>query len=283
MKEHLLKYNLQFFAKDGPGGEKTEPATAKKLSDAREEGQVAKSRELANAFGLIALFLILRLYVATIGTRFMETLSTVYNKIPEVVKDVGARVPVSAFTTFLNNMIIVLLSIVLPVFLIGFAVAFITEVVQVKWKVTTKPLMPKLSKLNPLNGFKKLFSPTSLFELLKSLLKIFLILFVAYKALEEDKDKLLLLYDIPFMEAVMYIGSVAINVGLTISIVYLLIAFGDYAFQKHKFAEDMKMTKQEVKDEYKNIEGNPEIFLYSSFTSCVVIFMSSANLFFWKA
>ncbi|MBR4808131.1 MAG: flagellar biosynthesis protein FlhB [Lachnospiraceae bacterium] len=257
--ESLLKYNLQFFAKDGPGGEKTEPATAKKLQDAREEGQVAKSREVGNAFGLIGLFLVLKVYAETVGVRFLETFGTVYNRIPEVVKDAGARVPVITFTTFLNNMIVSLITIVLPVFLVGVVISFITEVVQVKWKVTTKPLKPKFSRMNPINGFKKLFSPQALFELAKAVLKIFIILFVAYRTLEGDKDKLLLLYDIPFTEAIAYIGSVAINVGFTISITYLLIAFGDFVYQKHKFKEDMKMTKQEVKDEYKNIEGNPEI------------------------
>ncbi|MBR5336935.1 MAG: flagellar biosynthesis protein FlhB [Lachnospiraceae bacterium] len=254
-----LSYDLQFFAKDGPGGEKTEPATAKKLQDAREEGQVAKSREVANAFGLIGLFVILKVYVGTVGTRFLETFDTVYTRIPEFVKDVGARVPIVSFTSFLNNMLIVLLTIVLPVFLIGYGIAFVTEIVQVKWKVTTKPLKPKFSRMNPINGFKKIFSKQALFELVKAIVKIGIILFVAYKALENDKDKLLLLYDIPFMEAVMFVGSVAINVGLTISITYLLIGFADYVYQKRKFAEDMKMTKQEVKDEYKNIEGNPEI------------------------
>ena len=254
-----LSYDLQFFAKDGPGGEKTEPATAKKLQDAREEGQVAKSREVANAFGLIGLFVILKVYVGTVGTRFLETFDTVYTRIPEFVKDVGARVPIVSFTSFLNNMLIVLLTIVLPVFLIGYGIAFVTEIVQVKWKVTTKPLKPKFSRMNPINGFKKIFSKQALFELVKAIVKIGIILFVVYKALENDKDKLLLLYDIPFMEAVMFVGSVAINVGLTISITYLLIGFADYVYQKRKFAEDMKMTKQEVKDEYKNIEGNPEI------------------------
>jgi len=256
---NLLKYNLQFFAKDGPGGEKTEPATAKKLQDAREEGQVAKSREVGNAFGLIGLFLVLKVYAETVGMRFLETFGTVYNRIPEVVKDAGARVPVVTFTTFLNNMIISLLTIVLPVFLVGVVISFITEVVQVKWKITTKPLKPKFSRMNPISGFKKIFSAQALFELVKAIIKIFIILFVAYRTLEGDKDKLLLLYDIPFSEAIAYIGSVAINVGFTISITYLLIAFGDFVYQKHKFNEDMKMTKQEVKDEYKNIEGNPEI------------------------
>ncbi|MBE6014536.1 MAG: flagellar biosynthesis protein FlhB [Lachnospiraceae bacterium] len=256
--EYSLKYNLQFFA-DGPGGEKTEPATAKKLQDAREEGQVAKSREVGNAFGLIALFIVLRVYVGNIGISFMETFSGIYNKIPDVVKEAAKEPSVAVFVSFLNNCIFVLLGIILPIFLIGFAVAFISEVIQVKWKITGKPLKPKFSRMNPLSGFKKIFSKQALFELVKSLLKIFIVIFVAYRALEGDKDKLLLLYDIPFKEAILYIGSVAINVGFTISVAYLIIALADFAYQKYKFGQDMKMTKQEVKDEYKNIEGNPEI------------------------
>ena len=256
--ENLLEYNLQFFA-DGPGGEKTEPATAKKLQDAREEGQVAKSREVGNAFGLIALFLILKIYVETIGTIFIEMFSATYNKIPEFVKDTSPEAAVSTFSTFLNNVLVVLITIVLPVFLIGFAVAFVSEVIQVKWKVTGKPLKPKFSRMNPISGFKKIISKQSLFELVKSLLKIFIVLFVAYKTLDGEKEKLLILYDLPFNEAISYIGSLAISVGLTISFTYLIIALLDFAYQKYKFNEDMKMTKQEVKDEYKNIEGNPEI------------------------
>lgn len=256
--ENLLEYNLQFFA-DGPGGEKTEPATAKKLQDAREEGQVAKSREVGNAFGLIALFLILKIYVETIGTKFIEMFSATYNKIPEFVKDTSPEAAVSTFSTFLNNVLVVLITIVLPVFLIGFAVAFVSEVIQVKWKVTGKPLKPKFSRMNPISGFKKIISKQSLFELVKSLLKIFIVLFVAYKTLDGEKEKLLILYDLPFNEAISYIGSLAISAGLTISFTYLIIALLDFAYQKYKFNEDMKMTKQEVKDEYKNIEGNPEI------------------------
>ena len=171
----------------------------------------------------------------------------------------GATAAQNPIINFLNNAIIVLLTIIAPVLIIGFAVAFISEVVQVKWKVTTKPLIPKFSRINPLSGFKKIFSKQAIFELVKSLLKIFIVLFVAYKTIEGDMDKLLVLYDIPFSEAVLYVGSVAINVGFTISITYLIIAILDFAYQKYKFNEDMKMTKQEVKDEYKNVEGNPEI------------------------
>ena len=94
--ELLLKYNLQFFAKDGPGGEKTEEPTGKKLNDARKEGQVAKSKEIANAFGILALFIILKVYVGTIGTRFIESFHVVYGQIPELVKMYNGNLSVAS-------------------------------------------------------------------------------------------------------------------------------------------------------------------------------------------
>ena len=80
-----LEYNLQFFAAEGQGGEKTEPATEKKLTDARKEGQVAKSREIANGLGLLAVFLVLKLWVGHMGYQFINVFSAIYDKIPEVV------------------------------------------------------------------------------------------------------------------------------------------------------------------------------------------------------
>jgi flagellar biosynthetic protein FlhB len=79
----ILRYNLQFFAKDGPGGERTEPATAKKLRDARKKGQVAKSKEVANGTCLLALFLMMKIWIANTGNSLMEMFPTIYNRIPE--------------------------------------------------------------------------------------------------------------------------------------------------------------------------------------------------------
>ena len=81
----LLEYNLQFFAKEGLGGEKTEPASEKKLREARDEGQVAKSREIANGLGLLALFLVLRFYTGYMGTSFLALFSNIYNRMPGIV------------------------------------------------------------------------------------------------------------------------------------------------------------------------------------------------------
>lgn len=254
-----LQYNLQFFAKDGPGGEKTEEPTTKKLEDARKEGQVAKSKEIANAFGMLALFLVLQLYLGTMGTRFIEGFPAVYNQIPDIIKMYNGELPVAAILTMIRMMMFRLLLIIIPILLVAVAVAVICDIVQVKWKPTSKPLKPKFSKLNPLKGFQRIFSANSLVELLKSALKLIVIGYVVYSYLQGRLSQIFLLYDISLNQAIGLIGEIVIDLGIRISAVYMIIAFLDFIYQKWKFKEDMKMTKQEVKDEYKNQEGDPQV------------------------
>lgn len=254
-----LPLNLQFFAKDGPGGEKTEEPTAKKLEDARKEGQVAKSKEIANGLGLLALFLLLKIMVGSIGTSFLESFSMVYNRIPVICKLNGGASPMGDISMLLRTVMLRLLIILLPVLLIGFAVAFVSDLFQVKWRPTSKPLQPKFSKMNPLNGVKKIFSAQSLVELVKSVAKILLIALVTYSYIKNKIGLLYALYDMSMMQAVNLIGETVIELGIRISAIYMIIAGADFMYQKYKFKNDMKMTKQEVKEEYKNAEGDPEI------------------------
>lgn len=255
----LLKYNLQFFAKDGPGGEKTEEPTSKKLDDARKEGQVAKSKEIGNAFSLLALFLVLKLYLGPMGVRFMEVFSATYTQIPDVVKMYNGNLPIASLHVLIRSMMLQIIIILAPVLLAGVAIAIICDVAQVKWKPTTKPLQPKFSKLNPLKGFGRIFSPNSLVELLKSFLKLSLIGYMAYSYLKDRVSDIFLLYDISLNQAIGLIGEIVVDLGIRIAAIYMVIAFLDFAYQKWKFHEDMKMTKQEVKDEYKNQEGDPQV------------------------
>lgn len=254
-----LKYDLQFFAKDGPGGEKTEEPTSKKLDDARKEGQVAKSKEIGNAFSLLALFLVMKLYLGTMGTRFIEVFSAVYQQIPDVSKMYNGGLPVASLHVLIRGMMFQILIIMAPVLLIGVAIAIICDVAQVKWKPTTKPLQPKFSKLNPMKGFGRIFSPNSLVELLKSVLKLALIGYMVYSYLKDKISNIFLLYDITLNQAIGMIGEIVVDLGIRIAAIYMIIAFLDFGYQKWKFHEDMKMTKQEVKDEYKNQEGDPQI------------------------
>ena len=255
----ILEYNLQFFAKDGPGGEKTEPATQKKLDDARKEGQVAKSREIANGMGLMALFLVLKIWTGNMGVSFLETFDTIYNRIPQVANLLGGTAPEREMVLLLRHGATKLLVIMLPILLIGFLVAFVSDYWQVKWKPTSKPLQPKFSKMNPIKGFQKIFSMNSLVELLKSFIKILIIVWMAYSYIKDRTEYLFLLYDMEILPALQLILQVVTDLGIRIAALYIIFAFADYAYQKWKFAEDMKMTKQEVKEEYKNQEGDPQI------------------------
>ena len=255
----LLQYNLQWFAKDGPGGEKTEPATAKKLKEAREDGKVAKSKELTAAFDLIVLFLVLKIFMSTIGNGFIEIFQSVYTLMPDFVSINAMDVSEQSITNFMYMILVQMIKIVVPFFVFGFAITLLINIIQVGWKVSAKPMKPKADRFNPINGFKRIFSKDSIFELLKSILKIAVIIYVAYSAIKDHANDIFILYDISLNQALALCGDIIINAGLKISLVYLIVGFADFIYQKYRFNEDMKMTKQEVKDEYKNTEGNPEI------------------------
>jgi flagellar biosynthetic protein FlhB len=257
--EYLLSYDLQRFAKDGEGGEKTEPATQKKLDDARKDGKVAKSKELTSAFMLVALFLILKSFISTIGNNFIGLFSLVYNRISDYVNPAEVGFTSNAVSAFIMQMILQLLRNVWPFFLFGVAIALVISIIQVGWKVTTKPMQPKLSKFNPISGFKRIFSKESLFNLGMAIIKIAVIGLIAYFSIRKHANELFILYEISLNQAIALVGDIILNTGLRISLVYVIVGLIDYVYQKHKFSEDMKMTKQEVKDEYKNTEGDPQI------------------------
>ena len=255
----ILQYNLQFFAKDGDGGEKTEPATAKKLEKAREEGQVARSKELGNAAGLLTLFFSLRFFVSFIGERMLGAYDRVFNSIPDIISTDRKGLSVQTVSSVFVDAVLQMLLMCAPFFAIGFIAAFVINVVQVKWKVSAKPMMPKLSKFNPINGFKRIVSKQALFDLGLSIVKIFLIFYIAYITIEDHANELFILYDIPLIQAIQLVGDIIIDTGIRISLVYIIVGVADYLFQRYKFNEDMKMTKKEIKDEYKDTEGDPQI------------------------
>lgn len=255
---HLLRYNLQLFAKDGPGGEKTEPATQKKLSDARKEGNVAKSREIVNAVSLIFAFVFLKAMVGNIGESIMGLYSIIYERIPTYASDAD-EITINSAVLILGEALKQLVEIILPFLIAGFLVSFLMDFIQVKWMVTTKPLKPKLSKLNPVKGVKRIFSKQSLMNLLKSLGIVVICGAVFLSSLSAFKDMLFNLYDLSIIDAIEAIGDFIFDIALKISAIYLVVGLADFAFQKWKFKEDMKMTKQEVKDEYKNQEGDPKV------------------------
>lgn len=251
---YLIPMRLQFFADEG--ADKTEEATPKKLQDARKEGQVARSQELSTAIMLLAFFLVLKVFVVFIGTRFLGSFTKVYRVIDVYTADEFGSAMAGAF---MRDSLVDILVICLPVFIVAVLVAFVVTIAQVKWQVTTKPLQPKFSKFNPINGFKRIFSKDKLFELVKDVVKITLIFYVAYSDLAEGAETIGLLYDLSLPQAIVYVGDFVINLGIKLSAIYLIVGFADYIYQKLKFKKDLMMSKQEVKDEYKQQEGDPQV------------------------
>lgn len=250
-----IKYNLQFFA-EGEGGEKTEEATAKKLEKAREEGQVAKSNELVIGVSLLMLFLALKLFVGYVGRSFTEVFVESYNYIGNFVnKGFNKRIALSALGKVLTKTLV----ISLPFYLSAVVSSVAVNVGQVKWKVTSKPLMPKLDRLSPIQGFKRMFSKDKLFELVKAIVKVGLIFYIVYSEIKDSLDLLITLYNYSLNESIIIVGDLVISLGIKVSAVLLVIGFIDLLYQKFKFKRDMRMTKQEVKDEYKQSEGDPQI------------------------
>lgn len=253
---YALSLDLQLFAKDGPNGEKTEKPTAKKIEDSRKEGQVPKSQSLNTAFGLMGLFVCLKIWIGSIGTNLLQIFPEAYSKFYLATQTSMSTLD---WGQMMMEFGIAIAKIVWPFFLVGVAVAFLGNRVQFSWKVTTKPLEPKLSKINPISGFKRLFSVQTLMKTLVSILTIIAVGFVVYSTIKDEWALLYNIYDMEIGQVIELVGDIVINLGIKISAVMIVIGLGDYAFQKWKNTQDMMMSKQDIKDEYKNTEGDPQI------------------------
>ena len=253
LKDRRFAYNLQFF---GEGGDKTEKATPKKLDDARKEGRVARSSDLINGFMLLLMFFVLKLFGGIMANLFLDSFVKYYNKASDIsmeVFDVKQAVNLS------NQIVIDIVIASLPVLIGSFVVALVGNIVQVGWKVTGKPLKPKLDRLNPIGGFKRMFSQEKVVELIKSILKVLAIALVAYNEVKDRWKFILNLYDFEFMQAVLNIFDIVLDVGIKISVIFVIIGLADFGYQKWKHLHDLRMSKQEVKDEMKQSEGDPQI------------------------
>lgn len=248
---YRLPYHLQFFAE---GADKTEEPTTKKLKDARMEGQVARSKELITASGLATFFIVLKIFTGYIGDNFIKNFVKIFNNIDKLSRE---EVTLAAVSNILKDTVMTIIMISIPVFITTVAISFVVILFQVKWQISGKVMLPKFSKLNPVNGFKKIISKDKIVELLIELIKIVIVSYLAYSTLKNEWKTLLLLYDLKLEQAILLVGNLAINFGLKTSMVFLIIGLGDLFYQKIKFRKDMRMTKQEIKDEFKNSEGDP--------------------------
>ncbi len=231
--------------------ERTEKATPRRRQKAREEGRVARSQELNSAvllcLGITAIYFLGPALVIQLK-QFMNYL---FSEAPGmmVTPDTAVSFIISTVTTFF-----ILLG---PIFIILMVIAYGVNVLQVGILFTGKPLEPKLDKLNIVNGIKRLFSVRSMVELTRDVIKVILIGVVGYISIKSQLNSFYLLSDqsIGLFAGVM--GKQALMVALQIGAVMLILALLDYAYQKYDFEKNIRMSKQEIREEMKDYEGSP--------------------------
>ena len=243
----LFSFDLQLFA-----GEKTEEPTAKKRADAKKKGQVGKSQEINAAFVMMAGFVILY----NLGGNALQEIMTYSSSIfGHLVMETDEESVMQLFI----SIIIVLAKTSLPmmvfIMIIGLAINFF----QVGLNFNTEAIGFKPDKLNPINGFGRIFSKRSLVELVKSIIRIVVIGFFIYDYMVAEILQMPKLIFLELGEATDKISSVIFMLAFKILGVFFVMAAADLYYQKWQTTQDLKMSKQDIKDEFKQTEGDPQI------------------------
>ena len=233
--------------------DKTEPATPKKLEDARKKGQVANSREVSSV--IVLLSALMAFYFG--GGWMFGKLSLIMTRTLSNLYFQNFKVETAHLLLWdLFQQIFFLLAPLLMVVAIG---GVLSNVAQTGFMLTAEPLTPKISKLNPISGIKRLFSTRSLVESLKSVIKVMIIGGVAYSMLRGEMDQIPALIELNINGIMRFIGTASLKLGFYTCLVLVVLAGIDLMFQRWQHERDLRMSKQEVKDEYRQREGDPMI------------------------
>lgn len=234
------------------GADKTEKPTSHKISEARKEGNVCQSKDVATVVMLLGVFVMIRIMIPTIYQYIISMFRYVLDCIAHSEHD-----PLNG-TLFYRFMIYALVCS-LPILFVAVILAILSHGVQTRFNYSKKATKVKFSKLNPISGIKKLFSLSKVVDVIKNILKVSLLIILLIFVI---KDKLLpiarTLNMHPFNSTIMLLGFIW-DLIIRVVIAFSVIAFLDYLYQRWKYQKDLMMTKQEVKDEMKMLEGDPKI------------------------
>ena len=239
---------------EGSDQEKTEQPTPKRLQEARKKGQVAQSKEVSSALILLT----------SLGV-FFFTGSWMFWSLSEFMRGIFQNLgtfrlhDISTVNAFLLEIFKQIFLVLMPLMLVVFVTGIAANIFQFGFLFTSKPLVPDLSKLNPIKGMKKFFSLKSLAELVKSLFKIFAVGGVAFLTLKSELKTIPSLIQMSVAEILSFIGRVSFEICIYVCLFLIVLAIADYVYQRWQHEKDMKMTKQEVKDELKQTEGDPAV------------------------
>ncbi|GAB3067251.1 flagellar biosynthesis protein FlhB [Virgibacillus ainsalahensis] len=243
-----LKLDLQFFA-----GEKTEKATPKKRQDERKKGKVAKSQDVNTAILLLFSFIILFVFGGFMLTNMMTLYEHTFTEF------IHWELTENTVHQIFSGAAVEMAKMLAPAMLVAVIAGLVSNLMQIGFLFTSKPLQFDLKKIDPIQGAKRIFSMRALVELLKSLLKIICIGAITFTVIWIYKDEMMMTAFTNAENALAFFSRVTITMGIAATIALLLLSIIDYTYQRYDFEKNMKMSKQDIKDEYKNVEGDPLI------------------------
>lgn len=246
-----MSFDLQLFAQ-----EKTEPATPKRRQDVRKKGQVFQSREITSALVIMIGFVAIYEMAIPSLENMIALIKYLYYTYSGANDDVFTIVGLEALTKIV---LAAVFKIVVPIVLSIFMISLVVTSLQVGFVFTTEPLNIKLERLNPFEGFKRIFSKKAFIELLKATIKVSIMCYVIYSFLIEQYKGIPMLLDMSVQDIFKYSFKVVFEVIMRIGIVLVILGIIDYYLQWREFELSIKMSKDDIKEEFKETEGNPQI------------------------
>jgi flagellar biosynthetic protein FlhB len=233
--------------------ERSEAASPKRRQDAREKGNVAKSTEINSVLVLLISIMVLRY----IGPWMWEQLGEDMVRMFRLIS--GPRMGQATVMVIVRNAVILFFKVSLPLTLAIMVTGVLANVIQIGFLATVNPIMPKLEKINPLTGFQRMFSMRSIVEALKGVFKMLIIGIVSYITIKGEYVQLLTIGDTSVSAIWLLTLLIGFKIVFRVILILIVLAVLDYAYQRYEHEKKLKMTRQEVKEERKQMEGDPQV------------------------
>ena len=234
--------------------EKSEKATPKRRSDERKKGNIFQSKDAISVFVLLTSFYALKFYFPSI----LSSLNRLFNLSMDQTILITSLNVENIQLIYIQVMLIFML-ITLPILFVSMGSNILMVGAQTRFLFTVSQIKFKYERIDIIKGFQKLFSLRSIFELVKSLVKIVVLAMIVYTTIEPRMNQLIGLFDMEFIQALKFLGSIIMSIVTSVGMFFVFLALVDYAYQWYEYEKNIRMSKQDIKEEYRQMEGDPQI------------------------
>lgn len=234
--------------------EKSEKATPKRRSDERKKGNIFQSKDAVSVVVLLTSFYSLQFYFPSIISNLINLINSMFDQIVQI-----KSLSIESIQLIYIQVTIVFLIIALPLLIVSMGTNIIAVGAQTRFLYSMSTIKFKLERLDLLKGIQKLFSLRSLVDLFKSILKILILAAIVYSTLKPRMNSLIGLFDMEFMQVLVFLGQTIMSVVTSVGMFFIFLALADYAYQWYEYEKNIRMSKQDIKEEYRQMEGDPQI------------------------